>query len=170
MKITISLAVLAVVASQAMAVVPVPIKACTKKVLVTPTDLSCIDFATANGCTFADMLKWNDKLRSDCANLDVGAYLCVSITPGAAGSAGAAGSTTTVAPATTVAPTSAPTTSGAPKAASAPQSTAVSNSTSKPVATPTAVAHANKNNGATGLKSSMAVAAFGILASVAYML
>src|SRR5690554_6412758 len=69
MKFTLSLAVLALAASQAMAVVPTPIAECTKTVIVQPTDTGCADFAAVNGCTFDDMLKWNLKLRPDCMNL-----------------------------------------------------------------------------------------------------
>ncbi|KAI1295972.1 hypothetical protein EDD11_007673 [Mortierella claussenii] len=118
MKFTLSLAVLAVVASQAMAVVPIPIKGCTKTVIVLPTDTGCADFAAKNGCTFQDLLKWNLKLSPLCNNLDVNAPICVSMTPGA-------GNVT--AP---VVPTSAPV---------VPTSAPVVPSTSAPVATGSAI-------------------------------
>ncbi|KAF8944100.1 hypothetical protein BGZ47_004668 [Haplosporangium gracile] len=77
MKFSATLLVLAAVASSAMAVVPIPVKGCRKTVVVKSTDTGCIQFAGDNGTTFANLLKWNDKLRTDCANLDVGHPLCV---------------------------------------------------------------------------------------------
>ncbi|KAG0321191.1 hypothetical protein BGZ97_011938 [Linnemannia gamsii] len=77
MKFTATLLVLAAVASSAMAVVPIPVEGCRKTVVVKATDTGCIQFAGDNGTTFANLLKWNNKLRSDCANLDVGHPLCV---------------------------------------------------------------------------------------------
>ncbi|KAF9115629.1 hypothetical protein BGX30_006216, partial [Mortierella sp. GBA39] len=61
MKFTTTLLALAAVASSAMAVVPIPVEG----------------DAGDNGTTFANLLKWNNKLRGDCANLDVGHPLCV---------------------------------------------------------------------------------------------
>ncbi|KAF9547087.1 hypothetical protein EC957_008936 [Mortierella hygrophila] len=82
MKFTLSAVVLALAASQAAAVVPVPVKECTHSYVVEPGTPGCEAFATKFGITFADLLKWNDKLRADCANLDVGEPLCVSVTKG----------------------------------------------------------------------------------------
>ncbi|KAF9094633.1 hypothetical protein BGX29_009424 [Mortierella sp. GBA35] len=82
MKLTLSAIVLALAASQAAAVVPVPVKECTRSYVVEPGTPDCVAFATKFGITFPDLLKWNDKLRPDCANLDVGEPLCVSVTPG----------------------------------------------------------------------------------------
>ncbi|KAF8946509.1 hypothetical protein BGZ47_000380 [Haplosporangium gracile] len=82
MKFTLSAVVLALAASQAAAVVPVPVKECTHSYVVEPGTPDCVAFATKFGITFADLLKWNDKLRTDCANLDVGNPLCVSVTKG----------------------------------------------------------------------------------------
>ncbi|KAF9367478.1 hypothetical protein CPB97_005698, partial [Podila verticillata] len=84
MKITASVAILALAASQAMAVVPVPVPECTKSVIVRPTDNDgCAAFASRWGTTFDNLLKWNLKLRPDCMNLDEGHPICVSVTPGA---------------------------------------------------------------------------------------
>ncbi|KAG0051993.1 hypothetical protein BGZ89_003330, partial [Linnemannia elongata] len=77
MKFSTTIIALAAVASSAMAVVPIPVKGCQKTVVVKPTDTGCIQFATDNGTTFKNLLKWNEKLRGDCANLDVGHPLCV---------------------------------------------------------------------------------------------
>ncbi|KAG9065253.1 hypothetical protein KI688_002576 [Linnemannia hyalina] len=83
MKFTLSaVVVLALAASQAAAVVPIPVKECTHSYVVEPGTPSCEAFATKFGITFADLLKWNDKLRPDCLNLDVGYPLCVSVTKG----------------------------------------------------------------------------------------
>ncbi|CAO3563189.1 unnamed protein product [Mortierella alpina] len=166
MKFTLSLAVLAVVASQAMAVVPIPIKGCTKQVTVLPTDVGCVDFAKANGCTFEELLKWNDKLRPDCANLDVGHPLCVSITPGAGGNTTAP--VTPVTPPNPSAPLPPATSAGAAvpsgtPAATKPSSAAPAGATAPPKS-------ATSQNGAAGSQSSMVLAAAGVLVSVAYML
>ncbi|KAG0367983.1 hypothetical protein BGX24_003015 [Mortierella sp. AD032] len=83
MKFTLSAVVLALAAtSQVAAVVPVPIASCTRSYIVEPGTPDCVAFATKFGITFDDLLKWNAKLRTDCANLDVGEPLCVSVTPG----------------------------------------------------------------------------------------
>ncbi|KAF9937360.1 hypothetical protein BGZ67_001351 [Mortierella alpina] len=81
MKFSATLLVLAAVASQAMAVVPKPIKECTQTVVVKPTDTGCIQFATDNHITFKQLLAWNYKLSPKCDNLDVNEPMCVSITP-----------------------------------------------------------------------------------------
>ncbi|KAG0034268.1 hypothetical protein BGZ81_005615 [Podila clonocystis] len=161
MKFTLSVAVLALAASQAMAVVPVPIKGCTKEVMVLPTDTGCDAFAAANGCTFADLLKWNDKLRPDCKNLDVGHPLCVSMTPGAGGN------TTVTTPAAPKPTAGAPSSSVAvpPKATSS--GAAATTSTSAPVAQVSTVA---KGSSATSTKASMLLGAAGVIMSAVYML
>ncbi|KAF9121899.1 hypothetical protein BGW39_010169 [Mortierella sp. 14UC] len=82
MKLILCTTVLALAVSQAMAVVPIPVKECTKSVIVQPTDTTCLDFAERFGVTFDDLLKWNTKLRKDCLNLDDGHPICVSVTPG----------------------------------------------------------------------------------------
>ncbi|KAG9065252.1 hypothetical protein KI688_002575 [Linnemannia hyalina] len=83
MKFTLSaVVVLALAASQAAAVVPIPVKECTHSYVVEPGTPNCEAFATKFGVTFADLLKWNDKLRPDCLNLDVGFPICVSVTKG----------------------------------------------------------------------------------------
>ncbi|KAF9430469.1 hypothetical protein BGZ94_006684 [Podila epigama] len=183
MKFTLSVAVLALAASQAVAVVPIPIKECTKKVMVLPTDTGCDAFAAANGCTFADLLKWNDKLRTDCLNLDVGHPLCVSVTPGA----GDANTTVPVVPK----PTGAPSTSVPIVPTSAPAVVAPSAPGGKPAATSSAAAGAPngassssatspsttstvpnvaKQSSATSTKASMLLGAAGLIMSAVYIL
>ncbi|KAF9332849.1 hypothetical protein BG006_004271 [Podila minutissima] len=166
MKFTLSVAVLALAASQAMAVVPIPIKGCTKEVMVLPTDTGCDAFAAANGCTFADLLKWNDKLRPDCLNLDVGHPLCVSVTPGAGGNNTTAPavpkpSATGAAPSGTV--TSVPVVP--PKATSS--GAAATTTTGGPNAQVSTVA---KVSSATSTKASMLLGAAGVIMSAVYML
>ncbi|KAG0085232.1 hypothetical protein BGZ93_009632 [Podila epicladia] len=164
MKFTLSVAVLALAASQAMAVVPIPIKSCTRNVTVLPTDTGCDAFAAANGCTFADLLKWNDKLRPDCLNLDVGHPLCVSVTPGAGGNNTTAPvvpkpSTTGAAPSGSSVPVVPPkaTSSGA----------AATTSTGAPNAQISTVA---KGSSASSTKTSMLLGAAGVIMSAVYML
>ncbi|KAH7044897.1 hypothetical protein BKA57DRAFT_494739 [Linnemannia elongata] len=82
MKFTISAVVLALAASQAVAVVPKPIKECTHSYVVEPGTPDCVAFATKFGVTFDDLLKWNEKLSPKCDNLDVGYPICISITKG----------------------------------------------------------------------------------------
>ncbi|KAG0040314.1 hypothetical protein BGZ83_002616 [Gryganskiella cystojenkinii] len=77
MKFSATLLVLAAVASQALAVVPVPVKGCQKTVQVKPTDTGCDQFASDNHITFKQLLAWNLKLSPKCDNLDVDAFLCV---------------------------------------------------------------------------------------------
>ncbi|GJJ72425.1 hypothetical protein EMPS_04782 [Entomortierella parvispora] len=175
MKITLSLAVLALAASQAMAVVPKPIAGCTKEVVVLPTDTGCADFAAKNGCTFEDLLKWNLKLRTDCANLDVGAPLCVSVTPGAGGKPTEpsspvvnppvvpSGTAHPVVPTGTVHPV--PKTS-ATKAGTVPVATTTSAAGAAATLPPTAA----RVNGAAADKASMVLSVAGVLISAAYML
>ncbi|KAF9431362.1 hypothetical protein BGZ76_000409 [Entomortierella beljakovae] len=168
MKFTLSLAVLALAASQVMAVVPKPIASCTKTVVVQPTDTGCDAFAAANGCTFADMLKWNEKLSPKCDNLDVGHPICVSVTPGAG-----AGDKTTTAPGatTTVAATSSvpagATTTGATTAVQTTTAAAVPTTNSTTTATPKVT---QPVSGANGNKASIVLGAAGVLLSAIYML
>ncbi|KAG0281603.1 hypothetical protein BGZ95_001457 [Linnemannia exigua] len=83
MKFTLSAVVLALAAtSQVAAVVPIPVKECTRSYIVEPGTPGCKAFADKFGITTDNLLAWNTKLRGDCANLDVGEPLCVSITPG----------------------------------------------------------------------------------------
>ncbi|KAI8606418.1 hypothetical protein EDD21DRAFT_361117 [Dissophora ornata] len=188
MKFALSLAVLALAASQAVAVVPVPIDKCTKSVVVMPTDVGCVDFATRYGTTFENLLLWNTKLSPKCDNLDVGHPICVSITQGdcclekplesipplltSTISSGAVttvtvtGTATAIATATTTATTTgSATVSVTTTITTATQSTAA---TTKP-ATATTSTEA-KNNEAAGSKGSMMLAAAGVMLSVAYML
>ncbi|KAG0252227.1 hypothetical protein BG011_007109 [Mortierella polycephala] len=184
MKFTLSLAVLALAASQAMAVVPTPIAECTKTVIVQPTDTGCADFAAVNGCTFDDMLKWNLKLRPDCLNLDVGHPICVSVTPGGPATAPVAVPTTVGKPATGATTTASPSAS-APASASASASTSAgvqptssaasqsapvgSTSSSAATTSPTG-STPDTENAANGNKASMAIGAAGALLSALYML
>ncbi|KAF9141381.1 hypothetical protein BGX30_004928 [Mortierella sp. GBA39] len=82
MKNALTLALLSFAASQVMAVVPIPIKECTKTVVVDPKYDACTDFARDYNITFKDLLQYNEKLRKDCMNLDTGEKMCVSINPG----------------------------------------------------------------------------------------
>ncbi|KAF9181187.1 hypothetical protein BGZ51_001958 [Haplosporangium sp. Z 767] len=182
MKFTLSLAVLALAASQAMAVVPTPIKECTKTVIVQPTDTGCAAFAAANGCTFEQMLEWNLKLRTDCLNLDVGHPICVSVTPGGPATAPVAvpttvgkpvASTTTAAGATESATA---TTSGDVKATTSAASASTSasapagnKSTTAATSSPTTT-KPQPENAANGNKASLAIGAAGALLSALYML
>ncbi|GJJ68211.1 hypothetical protein EMPS_00557 [Entomortierella parvispora] len=173
MKFTLSVAVLALAASQAMAVVPTPIKGCTKTVIVQPTDLSCVDFATANGCTFDDLLKWNTRLSKACDNLDVGAPICVSMTQGAASTGAPTNVPTTAGPAPTNPAGSVPPTSAVGTQTSAPAggATAPAGATSSTASSATTAPPSPKaTSSASGSKASMALAAAGVLLSVAYML
>ncbi|KAF8976465.1 hypothetical protein BGZ46_008249 [Entomortierella lignicola] len=178
MKFTLSVAILALAASQAMAVVPIPIADCTKSVIVMPTDTDgCDAFGARNNVTFENMLKWNTKLSPKCDNLDEGHPICVSITKGDCCLADPS-AVTTLPVLTTVAPnpTSAPvtsgtttvgpvtTTTGAVNATTALPTTSVTASTSAPATTTT------KASEASGSKSSMLLAAVGVVVSVAYML
>ncbi|KAF9902609.1 hypothetical protein EC991_004742 [Linnemannia zychae] len=64
MRNALTIALLTLSVSQVMAVVPIPIKECTKTVVVD------------------HLLQYNEKLRKDCMNLDTGEKMCVSINPG----------------------------------------------------------------------------------------
>ncbi|KAG0076952.1 hypothetical protein BGZ93_003816, partial [Podila epicladia] len=83
MTFTISAVVLALAAtSQVTAIVSIPVKECTQSYVVEPGTPHCDAFAAKFGVTFLDLLKWNQKLRPDCLNLDIGYPICVSVTPG----------------------------------------------------------------------------------------
>ncbi|KAF9102657.1 hypothetical protein BGX27_010919 [Mortierella sp. AM989] len=81
MKFILKIAALALAASQAMAVIPTPIKSCTKVVTVPPFTDSCVSFANNYGCKFFELLEWNLNLSPTCNNLDPGIRICVSVTP-----------------------------------------------------------------------------------------
>ncbi|KAF9181188.1 hypothetical protein BGZ51_001959 [Haplosporangium sp. Z 767] len=171
MKFTLSVAALALAATQVMAVVPTPAANCTVSIMVTDSDVDgCVAFATRHNTTFEMLLKMNDKLRKDCLNLDVGHPICVSwdvkATQPATPSATTAPVTTkpaTTGPApgaTTTAATGASTTS-APGTTTAKATTG---SVTAPSATP------QPTNGAAGSTASMMLAAAGVVLSVAYMM
>ncbi|KAF9099347.1 hypothetical protein BGX23_002794 [Mortierella sp. AD031] len=200
MKFTLSAVVLALAASQAAAVVPIPVKECTMSYVVEPGTPGCDAFAAKFGVTFADLLKWNNKLRPDCANLDIGEAICVSITPGkccmkenphgikvplpgmpeqpkvwspAPYTKGPASPTVTGAP---VVPTGNSTATGAPVAPTGNSTATAAPTTGAPGKTsslPVAVLPTGSptpKNDATGSKASMVLAAAGVVLSVAYML
>ncbi|KAF9317800.1 hypothetical protein BG003_000335 [Podila horticola] len=193
MKITASVAILALAASQAMAVVPIPVPECTKSVIIRPTDNDgCVAFATRWNTTFENLLKWNLKLRRDCLNLDEGHPICVSVTPGAGTLeprptgpvppvvppvVPSTTSTTSSGVVPPVKTTSSGTSSGIvvpptgvvpPPVVPTSSSASASPSPVKPVVNnPETV---NKASGAEGTKASMVLAAAGVLLSVAYML
>ncbi|KAG0325234.1 hypothetical protein BG000_001879 [Podila horticola] len=162
MKIAASVAILALAASQAMAVVPIPVPECTKSVIIRPTDNDgCVAFATRWNTTFENLLKWNLKLRKDCLNLDEGHPICVSVTPGAG----------TLEPRPTgpvppVAPPVVPSTTSTTSSGVVPP--VKTTSSGAPVVNNPETA--NKASGAEGTKASMVLAATGVLLSVAYML
>ncbi|KAF9348425.1 hypothetical protein BGX26_000167 [Mortierella sp. AD094] len=185
MKFSLSVVILALAASQAMAVVPIPVKECTKSVIVQPTDIDgCAAFGSRNNATFENMLKWNQKLRPDCANLDVGHPICVSITKGDCCLASPVDpglpTTNTTIPTTSggVVPTTAPAANGTTTTTAGTVSTTKGANTTTTLPTSalpsptnaTTPATGNKTNDATGLKNSMVLAAAGVMLSVAYML
>ncbi|KAF8946508.1 hypothetical protein BGZ47_000379 [Haplosporangium gracile] len=203
MKFTFSIIALALVASQAAAVVPIPVKECTRSYVVEPGTPHCEAFATKFGVTFEDLLKWNQKLRPDCANLDVGYPICVSVTKGECclkeNPKGALipqpgvpaqpnlwdPAPYTKTPNATPAPTSSgvvvpPVTTGIPVIPSAngtvtvaPTSAATvppTTSTSPAGTNPTSPVPAGGKSAASSSKASMALAAAGVVLSVAYML
>ncbi|KAG0219135.1 hypothetical protein B0O80DRAFT_423714 [Mortierella sp. GBAus27b] len=167
MKFSLSVAILALAASQAMAVVPVPVKECQKSIIVAAQHQNCDVFGKMYNVTMADMLKWNGKLRPDCKNLDIGHPICVSVTkndcclnenpynatPPMADPALPTNGTTPAPTSSTAPTTTAPAVTPAP-------------SSNKPAATPSA----DKGNNAAGTKGSMLLAAAGVVLSVAYML
>ncbi|KAF9121898.1 hypothetical protein BGW39_010168 [Mortierella sp. 14UC] len=190
MKFTISAVVLALAAtSQVAAVVPVPVKECTHSYVVEPGTPGCDAFAAKFGITFADLLKWNDKLRPDCANLDVGYALCVSVTPGKCCLKENPKNATIPQPGVppqpnlwdpapyTKTPAVAPppaTVTGAPVNGTATVKPIVP-TTSSATTTPPVVATTNPKppattNAASSSKASMVLAAAGVVLSVAYML
>ncbi|KAF9143269.1 hypothetical protein BG015_000482 [Linnemannia schmuckeri] len=189
MKFTLSAIVLALAASQAAAVVPIPVKECTRSYVVEPGTPHCDAFATKFGVTFEDLLKWNQKLRPDCLNLDVGYPICVSgalvpqpgvtqgnlwdpapytKTPNATPTPTSSGVVTP--PATTGAPVVPPTngtvTTAPTSAATVPPTTSTTPAGTKP----TPQVPANGKSAASSSKASMALAAAGVVLSVAYML
>ncbi|OAQ29996.1 hypothetical protein K457DRAFT_18358 [Linnemannia elongata AG-77] len=193
MKFTLSAVVLALAASQAAAVVPVPVKECTHSYVVEPGTPDCVAFATKFGITFADLLKWNDKLRPDCANLDVGEPLCVSITKGdgplnenpkgaqvpqpgvppqgnlwdpAPYTKGPAGTSTGAPPAATTPAAGTATTPAANK----PTTSAAGATTSGAAGATPSVKTDTKNSGAASNKNSIVLGAAGLLLSAVYML
>ncbi|KAF9903362.1 hypothetical protein BX616_001656 [Lobosporangium transversale] len=176
MKFSLSLAVLALAASQAMAVVPIPVKNCTKSIIVPPDAGTCLAFAKAHGVTFQDLQKWNEKLRDDCANLDEGQPICVSVTAGdcclALTPSPVIPKSTTVSGAPTGAPTGVPT--GAPT--TAPAGVPTGAPTTAPAGTPartSAPAGSSPStlpSSANGNKASIVLGAAGVLLSAVYML
>ncbi|KAF9431363.1 hypothetical protein BGZ76_000410 [Entomortierella beljakovae] len=172
MKITLSLAVLALTASQVMAVIPKPVAECTKSVIVVPTDSDgCDAFAKRNGVTFDDMLKWNTKLSPKCDNLDEGWPICISVTPGDCCMAKRGQNntaSTTVAGTTTGAQTTGPVATGTTTVA-LPSGVSTTGATTTTVK-PTVSATPGPNSGAVSTKGSMVLAAAGVLLSAVYML
>ncbi|KAG0234801.1 hypothetical protein BGW41_000980 [Actinomortierella wolfii] len=156
MKFTLSLVILATAASQALAVVPTPIAACTKTVVVNEKDIDgCDAFAARNGVTFDSLLKWNMRLRADCLNLDLHEKICVSVTPGAGNNDTATGTAAPPVPGPTATPT---------RTAAAP--------TNKP---PTATGATDANSGATSAvlldgKTSITLGLVSALLSFVYIL
>ncbi|KAF9986572.1 hypothetical protein BGZ65_007081 [Modicella reniformis] len=174
MKFTLSVAVLALAASQAMAVVPIPVKECTKSVVVAPHYTGCEQFATEHQITFPELLKWNTKLRTDCLNLDVGYPLCVSVTTGVCclGENPYNATVPLELPSSTVvgAPTHTVTiTTKAPTAATTVVATTSAGATTKPATTTTTTSPVPKPNAAAGSKGSMLLAAAGVVLSAVYM-
>ncbi|KAG0225365.1 hypothetical protein BGW42_004475 [Actinomortierella wolfii] len=173
MKFALSVAVLALAASQAMAVMPKPTPGCAKTVQVKPTDTTCDQFAADNGITLKQLLAWNIKLHNNCDNLDVDAYMCVAFggepqAPVTATNSGAPKPTATAPVVTSSAPrpTSAPRSNGAASSAAqsnAPTATGPAGATrsSAPFNAPTGAASTNKG--------SLLIAAAGVILSVAYM-
>ncbi|KAF9990197.1 hypothetical protein BGZ75_003088 [Mortierella antarctica] len=193
MKFSLSVAALALLASQAMAVVPKNDPKCTKSQIVSLADTGCADFAARHGVTFDQLLSWNELLRKDCLNLDVGHPICVSLSPGdgcptclkmppinfANGTSGwdpaspyfpKDGTAPVPNPATSSVsvPSGAP--SAATSAASAPSvpTASVSAPSTSPKATVPAVAPPASD--AASSKASMMLASVGVLLSIAYML
>ncbi|KAK3840554.1 MAG: hypothetical protein JOS17DRAFT_798502 [Linnemannia elongata] len=195
MKFTLSAVVLALAATQVAAVVPIPVPECTHSYVVEPGTPDCVAFATKFGITFDDLLKWNQKLRADCANLDVGEPLCVSVTKGdcclkenpkgavvpqpgvppqgnlwdpAPYTKGPAATSTGVAPPAVTTPAAGNGTVTTP-AANKPTTTAVATTSSAAGATPS-VKTDTKNSGAASNKNTIVLGAAGLLLSAVYML
>ncbi|KAF9351894.1 hypothetical protein BGX34_000301 [Mortierella sp. NVP85] len=174
MKLTASLAILALAASQAMAVVPTPFPGCTKSIKVAPVHENCFKMAGMYGTNMTELLRMNIKLREDCKNLDEGYPICVSDKPGdcclnedpfsatipVAGPTPTASGAPVPPPASSV-PVPAPTT----PAAASPVASAPATPSDGKTPSPTV----NKPSEASGSKSSMILAAVGVVLSVAYM-
>ncbi|KAI8358646.1 hypothetical protein B0O80DRAFT_495331 [Mortierella sp. GBAus27b] len=143
MKFALSIAVLALAASQVAAVVPEPVRGCQKTVVVLANDTGCDDFARNNRITSTELLAWNLKLRTDCKNLDVGAPLCVA-GPGAK--------------------VNTPTDGADKPSASKPPATTPTGGSS---AVGSTVTH---NSASDGARFSMVLALAGVVASVSYVL
>lgn len=126
-------------------------------------------FASRHGTTFDDMLKWNNKLRKDCLNLDFGHPICVSITKGACciNMTEPAGPSISGGPPATSVSVPLPVTSATGNTAAT--GTTASSKPTGPATTVTLPPPA-KTNEAAGIKGSMVIAAAGALLSVAYML
>ncbi|KAF9932940.1 hypothetical protein FBU30_006926 [Linnemannia zychae] len=193
MKFTIAAAVVALAAtSQVAAVVPIPVKNCTHSYVVEPGTPGCQAFAEKFGITFKDLLAWNTKLREDCANLDIGYPMCVSVTPGdcclnenpkgalipqpgvtqtpmwdpAPYTKPPTGPTSTAAPSSTATTTGpAPTVTGTPTVPAT-----VAPTVNKPSSTATATPNPPPPSAASSSKASMVLAVAGVVLSVAYML
>ncbi|KAF9383506.1 hypothetical protein CPB97_006425 [Podila verticillata] len=179
MKLTLSTVVLALAVTQVQAYPPIPVKACTQLVLITPADTSCIDFAAKFGITFEQLRAMNQRLSPVCNNLDVGSYICVSITGPNLGTLtsippypGQTGVPTTVsAPLPTITsgsvlpPPKGTTTSTAPITTPSATSGAPAAST-----TSTAPKTTTTPSAASSSKASLVLGAAGVLLSVAYML
>ncbi|KAF8935447.1 hypothetical protein BGZ47_009927 [Haplosporangium gracile] len=81
-KTALALVLLSFVVCQVTAVVPIPIKECTKTVVVDPKYDARADFARDFNVTFEDFLQYNEKSRKNCMDLDTGEKMCVSINSG----------------------------------------------------------------------------------------
>lgn len=156
----------------------------------------CVAFATKFGITFDDLLKWNTKLRTDCANLDVGYPLCVSVTKGdcclkenpkgavvpqpgvpaqpnlwdpAPYTKGPAATSTGVTPPAVTTPPAAGNGTVTTPAAAKPTTSAGATTSNAAGATPS-VKTDTKNSGAASNKNSIVLGAAGLLLSAVYML
>ncbi|KAF9970012.1 hypothetical protein BGZ73_007409 [Actinomortierella ambigua] len=179
MKFTLSVAVLALAASQAMAVVPTPVPGCTKSIVIQPSDKSCYDFGLKWGVTMDQLLKMNLKLREDCANLDVDHPICIATTgpsqPPITPTGGPVPTSGAVVPTTAgPAPTQAPQPSQPPKVSQPPHSSGAVNapsSTNTPAgASRTGVNTPVPTGAAVVNKGSFLVACAGVVLSAVYML
>ncbi|GJJ68210.1 hypothetical protein EMPS_00556 [Entomortierella parvispora] len=170
MKFSVTIAALALGATQVMAVIPEPVKECTKSVIVSVANDTCVAFAGRHGTTFDDMLKWNNKLRKDCLNLDFGHPICVSITQGECclNMTEPAGPSTPVTPPTSAVSVTLPATSAPPPSGTGTSVTP--KPTGGPSTTGTLPPANTQTSEAAGVKGSMMIAAAGVLLSVAYML
>ncbi|KAF9582487.1 hypothetical protein BGW38_000146 [Lunasporangiospora selenospora] len=171
MKSILSLAVLALAASQAMAVVPTPVKECTKTIVITPADVSCFDFAAQHGITTDQLYAWNTKLSRKCDNLDVGAPICVSISGTASSTIAKPTSTGVTVPVTSTVTSVRPTSSASSSGSTASSSTSGA-ATQSTVSTPKPSNSKTTDNAAAGAfgSASSFVAAAGAIAAVAVSL